>query len=285
MVSVFTRGRRHTLVSFFGSSRVARPTAWLALGVALALGACVPEGPKTDARAEAKSQRERASKAAAAVPLRPSGKAAGAGALAVIDEPYEDRFERAELGPDWSALSPAWRIEGGRLCAKGARNKGAWLLRRLPTDARIELDAVAQSADGDLKLELWGDGKSGATKASYSDATSYVLILGGWKNSKHVLARLDEHGDDRLQLDVEPGSDDERARPIEVGQTYHLVIERTDGKTVRVHVQGLPYFDLVDPAPLVGEGHEHLGLNEWEAPVCFDNLRITPLGASDGPPR
>lgn len=269
MVSVFPRGVRRALVA---------ASALAAAGGVLGLAACVPEGPKTDGRAETKSARERASKAAPAVPVRGPSKAS---ALAVIDEPFEDRFDRAELGSDWNALSPAWRIVDGRLCAKGARNRGAWLMRRLPPDARIEIDAIAQSADGDLKLELWGDGKSGATKASYSDATSYVLILGGWKNSKHVLARLDEHGDDRLQLDVEPGSDDERARPIEIGQTYHLIIERTDGKTVKVHVQGLPYFDLVDPAPLVGEGHEHLGLNEWEAPVCFDNLRVTPLGANE----
>ena len=84
-------------------------------------------------------------------------------------------------------------------------------MRRLPVNARVEFDAVAESPEGDIKAELWGDGQSGATGSSYSNATSYLTIFGGWRNTKHVLARLDEHGDDRLELDVDPNSDDEAA--------------------------------------------------------------------------
>src|SRR5262249_10551656 len=111
----------------------------------------------------------------------------------------------------------------------------------------------------------------------YSDATSYLAILGGWKNSKHVLARLNEHGEDRLEIDVDPNSDDERARSVAAGQPYHFKIERTDGKTVTWSVNNVVYFDLAVPVPPVGAGHEHLGFNDWDAPVCFDNLKITPL--------
>ena len=40
--------------------------------------------------------------------------------------------------------------------------------------------------------------------------------------------------------------------------------------------------NLIEPGDRVvigvaGAGHEHFGLNEWEAPVCFDNLKVTPL--------
>ena len=73
---------------------------------------------------------------------------------------------------------------------------------------------------------------SGATAASYTNATSYLLILGGWRNTKHVLARLDEHGEDRLELDVEPNSDDERARPVSAGQPYRFSVVRRDGRTL-----------------------------------------------------
>jgi hypothetical protein len=195
----------------------------------------------------------------------------------LITTPFEDTFERAELGADWAALSPAWRIDRGRLCAKGARNRGVWLSRRLPVNARIEFDATADAAEGDLKVELWGDGASGATGAKYDNATSYLAIFGGWKNSKHVLARLDEHGHDRMELDVDPSSDDERARPVEAGQPYRFKIERTDGRSVEWSVNNLRYFKLADPDPLAGPGHEHLGFNDWDAPVCFDNVKITPL--------
>jgi hypothetical protein len=195
----------------------------------------------------------------------------------VLTAPWEDNFDRADLGPDWVSLSPVWKIKDGRLCGRGARNKGVWLAKRLPMNARIEIDAYAESAEGDLKLELWGDGQSGATGTSYTNATSYVAILGGWKNKKHVLARLNEHGDDRLEIDVDPQSDDERMRAVATGQAYHFKVERVDGRTVQVSVNGTVYFELADREPLAGAGHEHFGVNDWDAPVCFDNVKVTPL--------
>jgi hypothetical protein len=237
-----------------------------------ALASCVPEGPATSSN-PASAPKPSASQAARVVNpvkaptvLRPA-----------ITAPFEDGFARAELGADWSALGPAWKIQGGKLCARGARNKGIWLLRKVPVNARIEFEAYAESAEGDLKAELWGDGISGATTTSYTNATSYLAILGGWKNTKQVLARLDEHGDDRLEIDIDKNSDDERARPVSVGQPYHFKIERSDGKTISWSVNGAEYFDFTDPEPLVGPGHEHVGFNNWDAPVCFDNVKITPL--------
>jgi hypothetical protein len=242
---------------------------------AFALAACVPEGPST-ANAGPSSTSAKATPSVVP-PVRPKGDASPPPSRPAITAPFEDTFDRSELGPDWNALSPAWKINAGRLCGRGARNKGIWLLRKLPVNARIEFDAFAEASDGDLKIEAWGDGMSGATGTSYTNATSYILILGGWKNTKHVLARLDEHGEDRLEIDVEPGADDERARPVEVGQPYRFKIERDDGKTLTFSVNGLTYFELSDPDPLVGSGHEHFGYNNWEVPVCFDNLKVTPL--------
>ncbi len=252
------------------------------VAVALAcavLPACVPEGASTtDAGApaakptptalapQAKPRATATVTAAAPAPARPP-----------ITAPFEDDFQRPELGPDWSALSPAWKIQGGKLCARGARNKGAWLLRKLPVNARIEFDAYAESPEGDIKAESWGDGATGAAGTSYTNATSYITILGGWRNTKHVLARLNEHGDDRLEIDVDPQSDDERMRAIAAGQPYHFKIERADGRKIEWSVNGVVYFTLADPEPLAGSGHEHFGFNDWDAPVCFDNLKITPL--------
>lgn len=237
----------------------------------LACVSCVPEGPATGDGSGAPAR--------TAVPISPATRhtSTTGGSHPPITAVFEDNFDRVELGPDWRALSPRWRINGGRLCARGARNRGVWLARPLPENAAIELDAVAESDDGDLKVELWGDGKSGATSASYTNATSYLAILGGWKNTKHVLARLDEHGDDRLELDVDPESDDERARGVEPGQPYRFRIERADGRTITWSVNGTRYHELSDPRPLVGPGHDHFGFNDWDAPVCFDNLRIVPL--------
>ncbi len=182
------------------------------------------------------------------------------------------------LGPNWrQAETNVWHIENGRLCAQDAHNHGVWLERILPVNARIEFDAISDSPQGDLKAEVWGDGQSHATMVSYTNATSYLAILGGWKNHFHVLARLNEHGTDRKQIVIEPGADDPREQPVHMGHIYRFRIERNDGHTVHLSVNGLPYLDYDDPAPLAGMGHDHFGFNDWEVKVCFDNVKVTPL--------
>jgi len=190
----------------------------------------------------------------------------------------EDAGMVLELGPNWrQASTNAWRIENGRLCAQNARNHGVWLTRALPPNARIEFDAMSESPQGDLKAEVWGDGQSAATAISYTNATSYLTIFGGWKNQLHVLARIDEHGKDRKEIKVDKTSDDPREKAVVPGQTYHFKIERSDGKTVRWFVDGLEMLSWNDSEPLSGPGHEYFGFNDWDAKVCFDNVKVVPL--------
>lgn len=245
----------------------------------MAIAACVPSGsaPPYDAGV---------SEAAAPAPtFQPS--------VNVMTSVFEDDFERgdagpaaeggeagdpSELGPNWTQVSTkAWRIEDGRLCGHGARNHGVWLNKTLPINARIEFDAMTTSDEGDLKAEVWGDGLSAATSTSYTNATSYLAIFGGWKNSLHVLARINEHGADRKEIPVDKASDDPRQRPVVRGQVYRFKIERTDGKTVRFSVDGLEYHAWEDKKPLIGAGHDHFGFNEWEVKTCYDNVKVTPL--------
>lgn len=197
-----------------------------------------------------------------------------------LQGPWRDDFERTSLGEDWYADAPVWTLSSGRLCGRGAHNHPVWLKRRLPPNARIEFDATSASPDGDIKVEAWGDGSSGATGVSYRDATSYIFIFGGWKNRFHVLARLDEHAPDRVQLAVDPTGTDARTRPVVPDRQYHFKIERADGRTLRWLVDDIEIAALSDPEPLAGEGHDHFGFNDWEVPVCFDRLVITPLGSS-----
>jgi hypothetical protein len=206
-----------------------------------------------------------------------AGAPAASSADPLLGVTFFDDFERPELGPNYYARSPVWRIDAGRLCARGARNQGVWLKRRIPTNARIEFAATSSSTDGDLKAELWGDGRAGATAVSYTNATSYLTIFGGWKNTFHVLARIDEHAPDRPQVRLDPDSDEVRSSPVKPDRIYRFKVERSDGKTVRWWVDDVEILSLADPAPLAGPGHEHVGFNDWDAPVCFDDLRITPL--------
>ena len=83
------------------SPRRPGPISLAALG-ALCLVACVPEGPPTPdhgaapVRTSSPSPAKTAPIKAVALPARPA-----------ITEPFEDSFDRAELGPDYNALSPA----------------------------------------------------------------------------------------------------------------------------------------------------------------------------------
>lgn len=200
-------------------------------------------------------------------------------ALAVdelVQQPYLDDFERDDLGVDYLPTSSAWKLERGRLCGKGAKNRPVWLRRRLPTNVRIEFEAVSYSEDGDIKVELFGDGSSFATTTSYTDASGYVLVYGGWKNTLHVVARRNEHGKDRVALALDgltPNS-----QPVVPDQRYEFAIERKDGKTLNFWVDAKKILSFYDKQPLLGLGHDHFAFSDWLASVCFDNLKVVPLG-------
>jgi hypothetical protein len=180
---------------------------------------------------------------------------------------FVDDFERGSPGAKWSDTGGGYTIAAGKLIAKEAYNHPLWLVPALPRDAEITFEVSSHSPDGDIKVEAWGDGESAATDKGAYTATGYVFIFGGWKNRLTVLARMNEHGADRLEradLKVVPG------------KTYRWRIVRR-GSKLSWWIDDQPVFELDDPAPLEGRGHEHFGLNDWQAEVRFDNLRIRAL--------
>ncbi len=181
--------------------------------------------------------------------------------------PSSDDFERGALGRDWLATDPtAVRLDSGVLTVEHAHNHPVWLRRPIPEDATIEFDAWTESPEGDIKVEAWGDGRSahaGAPEAAY-DASGYVFVFGGWKNTKSVLARQEEHG---------PSVAERTAPPVEPGRRYHWLIQRKGG-SISWSIDGVPFLTLNDPAPLRGPSHAYFAFSGWESPVHFDNLRI-----------
>jgi len=184
--------------------------------------------------------------------------------------PFSDDFNRAQLGPEWLATDPAAvSIENGALVVQRAHNHPVWLRKPIPEDVVIDLDAWTDSPEGDMKVEVFGDGQSfhrGDPRGAY-DATGYVLVMGGWRNTLSAIARQHEHAADRVT----------RAEPSVVpGRKYHWTIRR-QGRVLTWLVDGKPFLTLDDPDPLRGPGHRFFAFSGWESKVYFDNLKISPL--------
>ena len=179
---------------------------------------------------------------------------------------FRDDFDRADLGERWRTTGPGWALEGGELVVEGLHNHPVWLTLPLPDDVRIEFDAIAESEEGDVKVELAGDGESSARSANYV-ASGYVVIFGGWNNSLSGVFRKQEHGNAKQVSD---------RVAVEPGRRYHVTLTRI-GPTIRFELDAQEVVTYEDPRPLHGEGQRHFAFSGWESRVHFDNLEIRAL--------
>jgi hypothetical protein len=177
---------------------------------------------------------------------------------------FSDDFEDGALEPEWvrgegEDGAGKWTIEDGKLVGVDLRNDPLWLQEELPESVRIEFDAQARSPVGDIKVEVFGDGTN--------HESGYILIFGGWNNTLDVIARRDEHGEDRKARDT---------HGVVPGHTYRMAVERT-GATLEWYVDGELFMSYEDAEPLRGDGHRHFAFGVWSAPVHFDNVDIYDL--------
>jgi hypothetical protein len=179
---------------------------------------------------------------------------------------FADSFDRERLGEHYAPTGDGWSVENGVLKVRDLKNHPVWCTVELPDDVRIEFDAWPQSEEGDIKVELFGDGVSKATSMNYV-ASGYVIIFGGWNNTLSAIARKSEHGRDR-ETTTEP--------KVEPGRRYHFAITRTAGELLW-EVDGREVLVYEDLHPLRGEGNDHFAFSGWEAEVHFDNLVIEAL--------
>jgi hypothetical protein len=226
--------------------------------------------------------------------------------------PFEDAFDRATLGDAWWSNGGHWRIVDGQLYSPGVGNNPLWLKARLPPDVRVEFDVRSEGPDGDIKWEMYGDGRN--------HSTGYVFLFGAWRNRESRICKLDEHAltqdEARAQLAatarpyprpmdfietlsapfvrwsarrdlerMEKGEYWQRDTPfvvkrvdlkVERGRSYHVVVTKQGG-LLRWEMDGQPALEMNDPAPLSGTGHDRFGFSSWANDTYFDNLSITPL--------
>ena len=109
-----------------------------------------------------------------------------------------DSYEQGQ--PDQGHKAAKWVIRDGALYGEGIHNAALWISPlTLPESVRIEFKATALSKEGDLKCELYGDGKN--------HQSGYILIAGGWKNRMNIIAYGDEHGEDECDDDDDEADD------------------------------------------------------------------------------
>lgn len=176
---------------------------------------------------------------------------------------YSEDFEGSGLPSAWSSKSPVWKVAQGKISGARAENEGVWLSQPLPEQVRVTFEVSSASPDGDIKFEIFTDGKT--------HQSGYVGIFGGWKNSLNIIARLDEHGSDRLV-----GAE---GQSVVKDRVYQMTIVRTDNR-VQWWVDGKPFLTYADAAPLRGEGHRYLGFNTWHAPLSYDAVRVYDLASN-----
>lgn len=197
-----------------------------------------------------------------------------------IDRPFSDSFQRADVGADYLNTGGPYRLDHGRLVFADAHNHPLWLKRRLPNDVRVDVDVTPESAEGDVKVELFGDGRSyesdeGVRKDIQYTDTGYIFIFGGWHNRVSTLVKEQEHAWQRDR--TVPRRNDVRA---EAGRTYHWTIFKRGGH-LAWFMDGQLFLAWDDPTPLQGDGHDHFCFTGWEASAAYANLRIAPLGGNE----
>ncbi len=207
---------------------------------------------------------------------------------ATVSLPFRDDYSNpATVSENYFSTGGLWRVvepapqQGNWLLSPGVKNNPLWLKASLPNDVAVEFDVRSMSPEGDIKVEIFGDGTD--------HASGYVLIHGGWNNSISIIARLDEHAPPFSTLPagkdlVAEGLYRENTRvrveanpfKVEIGKTYHWRIERR-GKVLSWFIDNQPFMRFEDPLPLTGKGHDRFAFSSWEAQLYFDNLTVTPL--------
>jgi hypothetical protein len=185
----------------------------------------------------------------------------------MLTGPFNDDFERADLGGDWNNTGAAYKTTGGKLGITGAHIHPLWLRRKLPFNVIVELDATSRTPEGDLKIELMGDGESFDPDQGRYDPTGYMFVFGGWHNQLSIISKLGEH-DDAVKVS-------RRDPKVEPGRTYHWTITKRGG-VLDWQIDGRPFLQYLDPQPLYGPGHQFFAINNWESDASYDNIRIRP---------
>ena len=185
-----------------------------------------------------------------------------------LKEPFSENFDSGRLDPQvWRLTSEAYEVVDGALYVQGAKKHPMWLQKRIPCDVKIDFVAWADTAEGDIEVEVFGDGRSAANEDGDYVGTGYVVKFGGWNNKTSTIARRDEN---------EARMAEDQDKRVEPGRRYQWSIRVRGGK-IDWFLDGRLFLHAEDHEPLCGPGNDHFAFDNWSSKVHFDDLSITPL--------
>ena len=169
---------------------------------------------------------------------------------------FQDDFERAELGGDWTSNDAV--ISKGRMLVGSNHPACAKITKAFPADVRIEFDAEAfeEKPPCDLSVTL-------AAERLSAMSWNYLLAFGGENNTVNKIV-----GGRRLKgmRDKNP------ARLIEPKRKYHIVATK-EGKHLSLVLDGKLLLEGYDDQIMGGPGFDAVGLVTWNG-MYVDNVRI-----------
>ncbi len=165
-------------------------------------------------------------------------------------------------------VSGDWKIQDGKLVATGDRVDNVLLLTRpMPALQRIEFVAasVPPGWEQDPQAKAGEASDLGARLHANAEKplSGYTLLFGARFNSANVARR------DR---DIVLTDSAEARIKIEPGRFYTIVAE-FDGRHVRMSVDGKTVLEYEEKVPLVGRGHDRIGLYAY-TPMQVKSVRV-----------
>jgi hypothetical protein len=191
--------------------------------------------------------------------------------LAVVEnwrEDFHDDFNRATLGDNWQVVSGDWKIQEGKLVSTGDRTDNVVFLNRpVGSLQRIEFIASSVLPNGEQDPQAKADEASDLGAILHASAEK---PLGGY--SLHFGARFNSANAVRRKRDTVLTDAVETRIKIQPGRFYTIAAE-FDGRHLRMTVDGKKILEYEETVPLLGPGHERIGIYSY-TPIQVKSVRV-----------
>lgn len=176
---------------------------------------------------------------------------------------FQDDFERAEPGDQWTAVAGDLRVADGALEIKSPGVGRAMPKGSYPADVRVIYTAWTPAGVDrcDLTTILNTDDRA--------SSSGYFVGYGSWMDSVN-----------HIQKDSDQDLDKSTDYLIGQNDRKHAIEAVKDGGHIYLNVDGHRILNAHDPDPCGGEGEDHIAFYTWNSAMRIDNLRIYVKGSA-----